>query len=667
MRRWFVLVGITAALALGIGVAVPADAAQAITAAGAPDPLNVLPSVVKGAMSGIGPKQLGNPYSILYSYAIKGPLADYAKIAAQANAAPVPKTPVFSETQLAAKAASKLKFKIPATKFNPIMKGGVGPSAVAMVGYQVGVFAGQGLMEVVGIDEAGSVCGQGKGWEVMQNLITGLDCDAWAKSTSYTANLGTVKRPAGWSSNIFYWGGDASADTWMGVASGTPVGNAGEWKLSVGFVPEKWNVDGGAGTSASSAVQTFCQVQGGPYTGLLVSGSGNVTAGQDQNHTPPPNTFACPLGSLLFAIGRPTGSGGTVIGTWAPNEMGSYGTVARLTGGGSLMYFTPLSPLYKPESDGNPARRFECVVAGSDGTTYTSTTVDFKETDPSWPTPECAPLPEGVLPIDTKINEVGGDEVHEVQAQPTTPEYKDAVTKFPECMDGSCMLDLQKIGVGSCFDHPTDCAGWFQDPNKESTYTCRYNGKVVAFAECTVYAPTFEPAIRGVGDPVTGDPIPEPNPPISTLPGTGTIPSEQRDSCFPSGWGVFNPFEWVMKPVGCALTAAFTPRRSVVEEALGKITARYEASTVGQYAAVLGTFDFTGVSGCQGLAVNMSWIPGAHVATQYYMPACPGDFFGAIAPLFKIFMYGTLAIGGFFGVTRVLGKVFGYTGLGSGA
>jgi hypothetical protein len=636
VKRWLTLLGITAALALGLGVAIPADAARAITPAGAPDPISILPSVVKGAFSGVGPKQLGSLYQILYGYALKGSLADAARVAAKANAAPIVKPPVFTEAQLAAKAAAKLKFKIPATKLNPIMKGGAGTAGVAMVGYQVGVWAGQGIMSVVGIDEAGSVCGQGKGFEIAQNLITGLDCDAWTKANTYTANMGTPKTIAGWKNREFWWGGTAAEDTWGGLASGAPVGNTGEWKMSATFVPAKWGMDA-EGSDASSAVQSFCQWQGGAKAGQLVMGFGSVPAGFSGGVSKTA-TFACPLGSLLFALGRPASEGGVAIGTYADGN--AYGPIARLTNGGSLQYFTPLSPLYVPESDGNPSRRFECVVAGSDGVTYTSTTVDFKELDANWPTPECKPLPEDVFPVDTKINEVGGNEVHEVQAQPTTPEYQHVVENFPECMSGSCMLDLEKIGVGSCFDHPTDCAGWFEDPNKTDKYVCRYNGKVVDFAECTVYAPTFQPEKQGVGDPVTGEPVPLPD--FETLPGVynppKTDPSTARDDCFPSGWGVLNPVEWVLKPVGCALTTAFVPRPEVVQAKMNGVRSEWEETAPFKLSAVIGTlqFDLPDES-CTGIPVSLGFLPAnVRPPDSRFFAACPGDMMYPVATVIKI-------------------------------
>jgi hypothetical protein len=50
----------------------------------------------------------------------------------------------------------------------------------------------------------------------------------------------------------------------------------------------------------------------------------------------------------------------------------------------------------------------------------------------------------------------------------------------------------------------------------------------------------------------------------TTGPGTGPTPTpeeaQQKAECFPSGWGLLNPFEWVYKPVKCVFTWAFKPK-----------------------------------------------------------------------------------------------------------
>ncbi|WP_432488723.1 hypothetical protein [Kineococcus sp. SYSU DK018] len=46
---------------------------------------------------------------------------------------------------------------------------------------------------------------------------------------------------------------------------------------------------------------------------------------------------------------------------------------------------------------------------------------------------------------------------------------------------------------------------------------------------------------------------------VVTIPGGAPDPAAEGSECWPSGWGVFNPLEWVYRPVRCALVWAFVP------------------------------------------------------------------------------------------------------------
>ena len=70
--------------------------------------------------------------------------------------------------------------------------------------------------------------------------------------------------------------------------------------------------------------------------------------------------------------------------------------------------------------------------------------------------------------------------------------------------------------------------------------------------------PTATPTPSGTGSPsATPSPTTVPAPGGSGAPGPGSTPDESN--CFPSGWGMLNPVEWVLKPVKCALVWAFVP------------------------------------------------------------------------------------------------------------
>lgn len=141
-------------------------------------------------------------------------------------------------------------------------------------------------------------------------------------------------------------------------------------------------------------------------------------------------------------------------------------------------------------------------------------------------------------------------------------------TEYPQCMNTTCLLELfEVIPSGSpqyCGAYAVACPEWYTNPQKTSKFECHYGPYVVDLAKCDVYrAPgqlvpnteldpdkgTMRPVAPG---PDGGLPVPTPSP---------TAPPTQQtgDGCFPKGWGAFNPVEWVMKPVGCALQKAFVP------------------------------------------------------------------------------------------------------------
>jgi len=104
--------------------------------------------------------------------------------------------------------------------------------------------------------------------------------------------------------------------------------------------------------------------------------------------------------------------------------------------------------------------------------------------------------------------------------------------------------------------------------------------------------PLTEPVIPADGDPASS--VPEAGsetPPTTTVPGTGSdIPIDPGDGprdtyddgedspCVPSGWGWFNPVEWVLKPVKCALVWAFVPDSDAVAESWDELTAEAESA-----------------------------------------------------------------------------------------
>jgi hypothetical protein len=137
---------------------------------------------------------------------------------------------------------------------------------------------------------------------------------------------------------------------------------------------------------------------------------------------------------------------------------------------------------------------------------------------------------------------------------------------YPNCVGTPCQLVLTRTGPdGSTVNctNTTGCPGYTGTGTDASgnTYTCRWGSYTLAASECTVI-PTAPPT-PGTG---TTTPAPELCPPGSTsmlcAPATGTSPADPDAATNPdpsrcSGSFGWNPVDWVLKPVKCALNWAF--------------------------------------------------------------------------------------------------------------
>ena len=134
------------------------------------------------------------------------------------------------------------------------------------------------------------------------------------------------------------------------------------------------------------------------------------------------------------------------------------------------------------------------------------------------------------------------------------------------CMDApdGCALEVWIDGK-PCYEIDPLCKTWTTVKEKEpSRVSCKWGIKPVDISLCLPLMNFYNPDTTTT---VT------PTPTTTTGPGTTTgvdtitaptAPAEpgdaaQQTECFPSGWKAFNPFEWVLKPVKCALTWAFVP------------------------------------------------------------------------------------------------------------
>lgn len=327
-------------------------------------------------------------------------------------------------------------------------------------------------------------------------------------------------------------------------------------------------------SSYSNTVTTLVNENGSLNSNWGGSGSAKWTSGQASM------SFSCPPGDLVARVT-------TISQGLFPSESNS-------------LWFGPMLP-------GAP-------VAGPDGITGTVTsTVTCRPTaggsdyvvtetlsmtvasghDMPIPDAQCAP---GDIAVSGSVGWTpqGGTMVELVPETFAPTEVVELPNDYPDCFNGAvqgCKLELWKIGLGgsmeSCGSVGQLCQGWAQHPDPASQYQCMYGPYPIHINACSAYRAPEVGILPNVDD--EGDWLPPSAPIPNPLPndtGTGTAPGGanfpvgelgpdgQPTNCWPTGWGVFNPFSWVFQPVMCAAQALFVPRQSVL---LATATATQEA------------------------------------------------------------------------------------------
>jgi hypothetical protein len=227
------------------------------------------------------------------------------------------------------------------------------------------------------------------------------------------------------------------------------------------------------------------------------------------------------------------------------------------------------------------------------------------------------------------------------------------------------------------------CIDWFTDPDKANKYECWFGTHLLAsLDECTLYAPSFDPTKQAIGqglaDPTTGLSTGTQTAPGTDAPGQNVSPDtgDQRQGCFPTGWAVFNPLEWVFRPVQCAMNWAFVPRQSELQkdgarvDTAWKTTAPYRVvAAVNVWAGQLPT-----VSGCAGPHLAFAWtlplppiLGGPRTVSYdgYPMSACSDPAktladIGRVLGALGLYYYATLA------VVRNISGIVNQRGIGEG-
>ncbi len=590
---------------------------------GAPPALNVLPSTIIGATSSLtGAGRLEVQMAYLYKFA-QTPGFWQGLAAYQAGTA--------SPTQLATVTDVTNRFRIPATQLQQLARG-AGGALTVVSGYSFGASIGGGILDIVGFDRYGTVCTQTSGvGQAMVGILTGTSCDEF---------------------NAFQEGLVANAGVVPGLLGGTSCHSTLDYCVSLVRIDVE--------TILGVAAWRFCFTASGSYApagnGSLPIQYSTTGVGYTSTNIARPGTFYGVCGGGLF------GTGQSIAGSAVP--------IAYRADSGA--------PAVNPTmSSANPTRTLKCVVLGSDSNTYTKVGPPYTEADGVLPTPECPDLPPGVDVDTMTIYETYNGEDHQLWQEGTTPQYQDHQTSYPECAGGTCMLDLRTVAGVSCFQTPTECANWFADPNKADKFNCWYGTHAVDLAECNVYGPTFKPDAQTNGTPL-GDPEngTQTQAPPGANPGADKDtfgqpvkePTEQRQ-CFPTGWGVLNPVEWVTKPVQCALEWAFVPRPSQLTAAGTRITTAWNATAVARTATIVATIPEmlpeVG-SDCLGPALSFDGLEDFALTGTYYPLQSCDEPMATFATVGKLFLTGVVAVSALLSVVRYLASIIGFTGFSGG-
>lgn len=270
------------------------------------------------------------------------------------------------------------------------------------------------------------------------------------------------------------------------------------------------------------------------------------------------------------------------------------------------------------------------VCHGASGnTTVTGLSAAFQEADsplPAFPNPAC---PSGSLATSYEVKEgnatgVGGSTVLTWTAPAawtdgSAPQYSDCL---PGGSAAPCTLSLLKYspsGLLECTGGAVDCTGFDPSTSSDTEYQCRWGTHLVGLTQCA-NAPRVEPTHTDAGaetQPVDPEAPFSPDPRQSVVECVGGI-----------GW---NPINWVVRPVVCALKYAFVPSTSI-----GTYTAparaAFDGSFLGSMTDVAGSL-FTAVTtiggaadsgDCHGPALSLSLVPGGSPTVMHPLEACTG-------------------------------------------
>lgn len=271
---------------------------------------------------------------------------------------------------------------------------------------------------------------------------------------------------------------------------------------------------------------------------------------------------------------------------------------------------------------------------------------------------------------------------------------------YPECMAAGCIYRVIVDGVPCIVGRP-GCTDWARTyATSPGRVGCRYGEHAVSVDHCFFMERVYEssgapvPATLGNtdGNPATftgtapapstdpqTQPYPQPWPAPDgapgggpgTLPGGGTAPLPSptgvplsNGDCWGSASFSWNPVDWVVTPIKCALAWAFVPSPAYLANWSNGVGTGWAASSFGHWSsAVSGLVPAITGTGCAGPSLStgfMSGLPGNPLPAQIHpFDACSAPMSTVAATSYMILSAGIAFYGGM-KVVRQLGYAFGF-------
>lgn len=436
--------------------------------------------------------------------------------------------------------------------------GGTG-LAGGVVSGTAGLLAGAAAYVGLRSWEAGRI-GVGDDWS---GITLGTEVPGWTAATFDVVEAGFTTRWA-ITGEVVYSGVDP-----YGAAS-FPTASVSATATAVTEIPY------GTSSQTKAALVPICKTSAGVLSSAGTATSSNITGTWLKNDAAGVNLS----GSLTATTaGASCGSGKTFVG-WLFRPGGSVAsgaTAAAIAGwvaAGDPWYYTPASPLRPPLVDLTTARvtrQVDCVGPAGAFVRITSSTTIQVVAGSEWEYPALT-CPEGMVvgTFSADLTPSGTGAQTQTLVPETDTGLSDYVNDYPECVSSTCLLRLFKVAPNgnatSCGVQAIACPDWYTDPTRSEDYECHFGPYTVDLSYCSTYRVPGQTLPNAQVKPDgTTEVVPWPETPTTTDPGTRPDPdpsgntSEESSACFPTGWSAFNPVEWVLRPVKCALTWAFVP------------------------------------------------------------------------------------------------------------